>query len=74
VIKSFFEILHAGIPEGRVNMLSLSNATIKVMMAAVKSNPVPTCSQHICEKWGIGLSRLRKSCDTKAHGRPAGKN
>jgi hypothetical protein len=55
-------------------MLSLSNATIKVMMAAVKANPVPTCSQHIGEKWGIGLSRLRKSCDTKAHGRPAGKN
>ena len=28
VIKSFFEILHAGIPEGRVDMLSFPNTTI----------------------------------------------
>ncbi len=28
VIKSFFEILHAGMPKGRVDMLSFPNATI----------------------------------------------
>jgi hypothetical protein len=74
VIKSFFEILHAGIPEGRVDMLSFPNATIKVVMAAVKANPVPTCTKHIREKWNTGLCRLRKSCDTKAYGGPTGKN
>jgi hypothetical protein len=74
VIKSFFEVLHAGIAEGRVDMLSLPNATIKMMMAAVKADPVPTCTQDICEKWNTSLSRLCKSCDTKAYGRPTGKN
>tara|TARA_Y100000385_G_scaffold199551_1_gene206656 strand:+ start:601 stop:771 length:171 start_codon:yes stop_codon:yes gene_type:complete len=56
--------LHAGIPEGRVDMLSLPNATIKVMMAAVETNPVPTFSEDICEKWNTRLSWLRKSRDT----------
>jgi hypothetical protein len=55
-------------------MLSLPNATIKMMMAAVKADPVPTCTQDICEKWNTSLSRLCKSCDTKAYGRPTGKN
>jgi hypothetical protein len=45
-------------------MLSFPNTTIKVLMAAIKANPVPTRTKHIREKRDVRLSWLRKSRDT----------
>ena len=74
MIKPLIKVLHAGGSQRCIDVFGFTDPPIKMLMAAVQSDPVTILSQNISKETYVPARRLSKPSHTQSNRRSAGED